>query len=91
MPNSSISVDVGEIDDPLALPGFTEGKGQELKNYVSFRQGTRSNYSDAADDDHIHTFQEMMTKSTHYVQHEMPTEVLQTRDDYQSILELATR
>lgn len=88
MPNSSISVNVTEIDDSYAFPGFTDEIGQELMNYVTFRQGTHSNYSDTADDDHI---QEMMTKSAHYVQHEMPTEVLWPREDYQSILELATR
>lgn len=91
MPNSSISVEVGEIEDSHGFPGFTDETGQELVNYVSFRQGTHSNYSDTADDDHAHAFQEMMTKSAHYVQHEMPTEVLRTRDDDQSILELATR
>lgn len=91
MPNPSISVDVREIDDPQAFPGLADGVGQELMDYVSFRQGTHSNYSETADDDHIHVFQEMMTKSAHYVQHEMPTELLRTRDDYQSILELATR
>lgn len=91
MSNPSISVDIREINDSLGFPGFANEIGQELMNYVSFRQGTHSNYSDTADDDHTHAFQEMMTKSAHYVQHEMPTDVLQALDDYQSILELATR
>ena len=91
MPDPSISVDVKEIDHTHGFPGFTDEIGQELMNYVSFRQGTHSNYSNTADDDHIHTFQEMMTKSAHYVQHEMPTDVLRTLDDHQSILELGTR
>lgn len=91
MQNPSISVDVRDIDDPYAFPGFVDGMGQELMNYVSFRQGTQSNYSDTANDDHINAVQEMMARSTHYVQHDMPTDVLRTYDDYQSILELATR
>lgn len=90
MSNQSISVDVKEIDDSHAFPGIADEIRQELMNYVSFRQGTHSNYSDT-DDDHVHIFQEMMTKSAHYVQHEMPTDVLRTCDDPQSILELGTR
>lgn len=84
MPNPSISVELGKIDDSLA-----DEMGQELMDYVSFRQGTHWSYN--ASDDHIHNFQDTVAKSAQYVQHEMPTDVLRARDDYQSTLELATR
>lgn len=88
MPDPSISVEFGEVH-ASTLPGFADEVGQQLINYVSFRQGTYMSYN--PNDDHIPAIQEIMTKSTHYVQHEMPTDALRTRDDYQSILELATR
>lgn len=89
MPNTSISVEFGEVDGSHGFPGFSGEIGQELMDYISFRQGTYLNYS--TNDDHIHAFQETMTKSAHYVQHEMPTDVLRTRKDHPSILELAVR
>jgi hypothetical protein len=81
MPNPSMSIEVTKLEG--------DGIDQPLMDYVSFRQGTYSNYSTA--EDHIHALNETMAKSAHYVQHEMPTDTLRTREDCQSILELATR
>jgi len=86
MHNTSVHVELGEID---ASPGSLDGVDQQLMNYVSFRQSTYLSYS--TNDGDLHAFQEMMSKAAHHVQHELSTNVLRTRDDYQSILELATR
>ena len=84
MASTSVHVEFGEIGG-----SYPDGIDQQLMNYVSFRQGTYLNYS--TDDDDIQVLGEKMSKSAHYVQHELPTDVLQTRSDYPSILELATR
>ncbi len=85
MSNPLISMEFGRIEPQ---PGLTVEICQQLVNYVSFRQGTYSSYRTA---DTFQNLQETMAISSNYVQHEMPTDVLQTRDDYQSILELAVR
>jgi len=85
MPNPSVSVEFGGIEPQ---PGLTVEICQQLLNYVSFRQGTYSSYRTAAT---FQNLQEAMAISSNYVQHELPTDVLQTRDDYQSTLELAVR
>ena len=86
MLNPSISLEFGEINPQ---PGLTVEICQQLINYVTFRQGAYSSYRTA--DTHFKTLQETMAISSEYVQNEMPTDVLRTRDDYQSILELAVR
>ncbi|KAF9654422.1 hypothetical protein BDM02DRAFT_3196715 [Thelephora ganbajun] len=89
MHNPSIRVQFGQVDGPYTFSGFEDEIGQQLMDYISFRQGAYSSYHTA--DDHIQAFQETMARSAHYVQHELPTSVLRTRDDYQSTLELALR
>lgn len=90
MPNPSITLEIGEVDGCHTHPGLADEAGQELMNYVSFRHGTYWNYN-GTDDNHVHAFQEIMAKSARYVEHEMPTDVLRTHEDPQSILELAVR
>lgn len=85
MAGTSIHVGLGEIDG--SHPGSSDDIDQQLVNYVSFRRETYLNYN--ANDDDMQFFGE--PSSAHYVQHELPTDVLRTRSDYQSILELATR
>lgn len=87
MPNTSTHVESGETDG--SRPGSSDSVDQQLMNYVSFRQGTYMNYNVNASD--IQAVPEMITRSAHYVQHELPTDALRAREDYQSILELATR
>lgn len=87
MASTSIHAESGEIDG--LYPGSPDGADRQLMNYVSFRQGTYLNYS--TNDDDIQVSREKMSVSAHYVQHELPTDALRTRNDYQSILELATR
>jgi len=89
MHNTSIQVEFGEIDGSYTYPGSVDGVDQQLGNYVSFRQGTYMSYS--TNDGDLQAFQEMMSKAAHHVQQELSTDVLRTRNDYQSILELATR
>ena len=89
MPNPSITLEIGEVDGCHTPPGLADEAGQELMNYVSFRQGTYMNYS--TNDDDIQVSREKMSRSAHYVQHELPTDTLRSRNSYQSILELATR
>lgn len=86
MPKPSVHVEVTKIDG--SYPGLDD-LDQNLINHVSFRLGTYLSYS--TNDDDIQAIPQMMSKSAHYVQHEVPTDVLRTRDDYQSTLELATR
>ena len=85
MHNTSVRVEYGKI-----YPGAFGEVDQLLINYVSFRQGAYMSYRTANSDD-INALPEVMTKSAHHVRHELPTNVLRTRDDYPSILELATR
>jgi len=87
MASTSIHVELGESDG--SYPGSPDGTDRQLMDYVSFRQGTYMNYS--TNDDDIQVSREKMSKSAHYVQHELPTDTLRSRNNYQSILELATR
>ena len=87
MQNASIHVEVEKIGG--SYPGSGDGTDQQLMNYVTFHQGTYLSYS--TNDDDFHDFPEKMSKSAHRVHHELPTEILRTRDDYQSTLELARR
>ena len=87
MPNTSTHVESGETDG--SCPGSSDGIDQQLANYVSFRQGTYLNYSPNAGN--TQASREVMSKLAQYVQRELPTDVLRTREDHQSILELATR
>lgn len=88
MHKTSVRIEYGEIDS--SYPGPLEDVDQVLVNYVSFRQGTYKSYRNAHNDD-ISAFPEIMSKAAHYVKRELPTNVLRTRDDYPSIMELATR
>ena len=88
MASTSIHVEFEEIDG--SYPGSPDGADRQLMDYVSFRQGTYVNYNTNNDDD-VQVSREKMSSSAHYVQHELPTDTLRTRNDYQSILELATR
>jgi len=87
MASTSIHVELEEIDG--SYPGSSDGTDRELMNYVSFRQRTYLNYS--TNDDDIKVSREKMSRSAHYAQQELTTDALRTRNDYQSILELATR
>jgi len=87
MAGTSIHVGIGETDG--SHPGSSDEIDPQLMNYVSFRQEAYLNYN--ATDDHIRALGEKMSTSAYYVQHDLPTDVLRTRNDYQSILELATR
>jgi hypothetical protein len=88
MHDASVRLEFGEIGGPYS--GSLNDIDQLLVNYISFRQGAYLSYRTTNAGD-IQAFPEMMSKSVRYVQHELPTDVLRTRDDYESILELATR
>lgn len=88
MASTSMHVEVaGGIEG--SYPGSSDGVDQQLMNYVSFRQSTHVNYN--VNDTDVQVSEEKLSKSAHYVQHELPTDVLQSRNDYRSTLELATR
>ena len=87
MASTSIHVQLEEIDG--SYPGSSDGTDRELTNYVSFRQRTYLNYS--TNDDDIQVSREKMSRAAHYAQQELTADALRTRNDYQSILELATR
>jgi len=88
MHDTSVRVEFGKIDD--LYPGSLGEVNQLLVNYVSFRQGAYMSYRTTNNDD-INALPEILSRSAHHVRHEPPTHVLRTRDDYPSILELATR
>jgi len=85
MYGTSVRVEFGKI-----YPGIHGQVDQLLINYVSFRQGAYMSYRTANSDD-INALQDTLNRSAHYVRQELPTDILRTRDDYPSILELATR
>ena len=88
MHDKSVRVEFGRIDG--LYPDSLGELDQLLINYVSFRQATYMSYRTTNNHD-INALPEAMAKSAHHVLHELPTNILQTRDDYPSIMELATR
>jgi hypothetical protein len=88
MASTSMHVEVtGGIEG--SYPGSSDGVDQQLMNYASFRQSTHVNYN--VNDNDVQISEQRLSKAAHHVQHELPTDVLQTRNDYRSSLELATR
>jgi len=88
MYGTSVRVEFGKIDS--LYPGSLGEVDQLLINYVSFRQAAYKSYR-TTNNDNINALPERMSRSAHHVRHELPTNILRTRDDYLSILELATR
>jgi hypothetical protein len=66
------------------------GPDPALTGYVSFRQSTRLSYLTGYGNE-IQAIADMIPTSEHHVLYELPTNVLKTYNDPQSILELATR
>ena len=62
----------------------------ELLQYLSFRQGTHLNYHRAAGIG-IQDFDRLILQATKFVQQDLPTSVLRTRNDNESLLELSIR
>lgn len=88
--------DAGQVDTSGGWDIDLQSLGkpdQSVANDAFFRQKAYQSYRtiQARQASPIDSIRERVFRSIRYVQHELPTDVLRTRKDYQSISELATR